>query len=151
MTPAALPAHLDLSATVHAVVPFHDADPAGVAWHGNYFKYFDLARCALLDQIGYDYREMVRGGHYWPVVETGVKYVRPLPYHAHIVVVARLIEWEFRLKISYEITVDGARAAVAHTTQVAVIAATGEMQIGSPDALRMRLHAWFMRHTGGAS
>ena len=38
-----LPIAIDLSASVDITVPFHDADPAGVAWHGNYFRYFDDA------------------------------------------------------------------------------------------------------------
>ena len=52
MSTADLPIRIDLQATVMLTVPFHDADPAGVAWHGNYFRYFDEARCAMLDRIG---------------------------------------------------------------------------------------------------
>jgi acyl-CoA thioester hydrolase len=141
-----LPQHIDLRATVQTVVPFHDADPAGMAWHGNHFKYLDLARCALLDQIGYDYRQMVQGGIYWPIIEAEIKYVRPLPYLAPITINARLLEWEYRLKIAYEILDSKSqRAAIANTTQVAVTAATGEMQIGAPAALVDRLRAWLAR------
>ena len=32
-------------------VPFHDVDVMRVAWHGHYVKYFEIARCALLDKI----------------------------------------------------------------------------------------------------
>ena len=34
-------------------IPFHDIDPMGVVWHGNYFRYFEIAREALLNQIDY--------------------------------------------------------------------------------------------------
>jgi acyl-CoA thioester hydrolase len=143
MTGPELPLLIDLSAAVETVVPFHDADPAGVAWHGNHFKYFDLARCALLAKIGYGYREMTQTGLVWPVISTEVKYIRPLPYHARIGVVAQLLEWEYRLKIGYVITdASGARAAVAHTVQVAVDAKNGEMQLGAPELLRRRLRAY---------
>jgi acyl-CoA thioester hydrolase len=141
-----LPIRIDLSASVDLTVPFHDADPVGVAWHGNYFRYFDHARCALLDKIGYSYRQMVESGYYWPVVKANVKYVRALPFDSRIVATARLLEWDYRLRIGYEIfDSDGRRATTGQTTQVAVSAATGEMHVGAPAALRDRLRAFLGR------
>ena len=40
------------TAEVELTIPFHDVDMMGVAWHGNYFRYFEVAREALLNQIG---------------------------------------------------------------------------------------------------
>ena len=37
--------------TVAIAVPFHDIDSIGIAWHGHYAKYFEIARCALLDEF----------------------------------------------------------------------------------------------------
>ena len=28
-------------------IPFFDLDPMNVVWHGNYIKYFEIARCNL--------------------------------------------------------------------------------------------------------
>ena len=129
-------------------MPFHDADPVGVAWHGNYFRYFDHARCALLDRIGYGYRQMLDSGFYWPIVKASVKYIRALPFDSRITATARLLEWDYRLKIGYEILDSaGRRATTGQTVQVAVSAATGEMHIGAPAALRDRLRA-YLRGTG---
>ena len=36
-------------------VPFHDVDTMHVVWHGHYLKYFEVARCKLLDQFNYNY------------------------------------------------------------------------------------------------
>ena len=36
---------------------FFDVDAMQVVWHGNYVKYLEIARCALLDKIGYGYKE----------------------------------------------------------------------------------------------
>lgn len=146
-----LPLVIDLSATVELVVPFHDADPAGVAWHGNYFRYFDDARCALLADLGYDYRQMSESGYYWPIVKAEVKYIRPLPYGSSVTVVARMLEWEYRLKIGYEI-LDAQKVLVttAHTIQVAVSMVTGEMSVGAPEPLRERLRAFLARQGGNA-
>ena len=143
MSTADLPLRIELVARVLLTVPFHDADPAGVAWHGNYFRYFDEARCALLDRIGYGYRQMMDSGLLWPIVQAEVKYVRPLPFDSRISVVARLVEWDYRLKIAYEVfDAEDRRTTTGHTVQVAVDALTGEMHVGAPEVLRERLRAY---------
>jgi acyl-CoA thioester hydrolase len=58
-----------LSAEVMQEVPFHDVDVMEVVWHGYYVKYFELARCALLRRIDYDYPQMRASGYAWPVAE----------------------------------------------------------------------------------
>ena len=40
-----------MHADVMIEVPFHDVDTMNVVWHGHYLKYFEIARCKLLDQI----------------------------------------------------------------------------------------------------
>ncbi len=41
-------------------MPFFDVDSMNVVWHGHYVKYLEVARCALLDQIGHNYNDMLR-------------------------------------------------------------------------------------------
>ena len=43
----------DLSHEIEVVPPFFDIDSMDIVWHGHYAKYFELARCALLDKFGY--------------------------------------------------------------------------------------------------
>ena len=57
-----------LKTSVDIQVQFYDLDPMDVVWHGNYVKYMETARCALLSKIQYDYTEMVKAGYAWPVV-----------------------------------------------------------------------------------
>ncbi|WP_164214157.1 acyl-CoA thioesterase, partial [Stenotrophomonas maltophilia] len=57
----------------------------------------------LLGRYNYDYPQMLESGYLWPVVDARVKYVRPLLFNQPLRVVARLVEWENRLKIDYEI------------------------------------------------
>ncbi len=51
------------TAEVELTIPFHDVDMMGVAWHGNYFRYFEVAREALLNQFNYGYRQMKESGY----------------------------------------------------------------------------------------
>jgi len=120
---------------------FHDCDPMNVVWHGNYFKYFEIARCALLQRFNYDYPQMLEGGHLWPVVDARVKYIRPLLFQQALRVRSQIVEWENRLKIQYEILDAGSGQVLtrAHTIQVAVDATTREMLYQSPAILFQRL------------
>lgn len=124
-------------------IPFHDADPMGVTWHGNYFRYLELARSALLNKIGYNFKEMDASGYVWPIVEAHLKYVKPTRFGQHLKVKATLEEYENRLKIAYSITDcgSGERVTKGHTIQVAVEKAGGEMCYCSPQILIDKVRA----------
>lgn len=109
-------------AEVEWIVPFHDLDPMEVVWHGNYPRYFEHARTALLQSFDYDYPQMRESGYAWPVIDMAVRYIRPLVYQQRITIRAELVEWENRLKIKYDIrdSATGERLTRGHTVQVAV-------------------------------
>ncbi|GKX55887.1 hypothetical protein SOASR030_19990 [Leminorella grimontii] len=129
------------SVDVEITVPFHDADAMGVVWHGNYFRYFEIAREALLKQFDYGYRQMKESGYVWPIIDTRVKYVSPLLFEQRIRVRARLTEYENRLRIDYVITdaESGKRTTKGYTIQVAVEEKSGEMCFVSPPILFEKL------------
>ena len=91
------------SVSTDFTVEFYDVDSMQIVWHGNYIKYFELGRCALLDEIGFGYIEMAQSGYAWPVVDVRVKYIRPLVFHQKARIEAALLEYENRLRISYRI------------------------------------------------
>ena len=39
-------------------VEFYDVDSMRIVWHGNYVKYMEASRCALLNKIGYNYNRL---------------------------------------------------------------------------------------------
>ncbi len=118
-------------------IQFYDLDPMNIVWHGNYVKYLEVARCALLDSIGYNYVEMKNSGYMWPVIEMNLRYMRSAQFGQKLRLRADLVEYENRLKIDYLITdaATGKRLNRASTTQVAVDIATGEMCFVSPAIL----------------
>ena len=123
---------------------FQDADPMGVIYHGNYFRFFEEARRVLMEQLQYNYIEMKDSGYMWPIIDTRVKYVKAIPFNHEIRVSARLTEWENRLRVDYQIhdAVTGVRMCKAHTTQVAVEIATEEMRFVSPKVLTDKIDYW---------
>ncbi len=123
-----------LTASIEVEVPFHDVDAMNVAWHGHYVKYFEIARCAVLRRFDYDYPQMQASGYLWPIVECHLKYIRPALYGKKLQVQATLLEYENRIKIGYRIRdiESGECLTKGYTTQVAVDAATHELQFVSP-------------------
>jgi acyl-CoA thioester hydrolase len=128
---------MSLIAEVEIEVPFFDMDPMQVVWHGHYLKYFEQARCALLRRIDYDYPAMQASGYLWPVVELHVKYVNAARYGQRLRATATLLEYENRLKLGYLVSDrdSGRRLTKGYSVQVAVLAATGELQLVSPRVL----------------
>ncbi|SFS18633.1 acyl-CoA thioester hydrolase [Dyella sp. OK004] len=133
-----------LSVDTDVLVPFFDVDSMDVVWHGHYVKYLEIARCALLDDIGHNYTQMKAAGYVWPVIDIQLRYVRAARFGQRLNVRAELIEWRNRLKVHYLISdaQTGERMTRASTIQVAVTTA-GELQLLSPqvftDAVEQRL------------
>ena len=120
---------------------FYDLDPMDVVWHGNYVRFFEDARCELLNKIGYNYEEMKDSGYTWPVVDLHIRYVRPITFGQEVIIQTDLVEYEFRLKIIYTIydKKSGECLCKGHTEQVAVDYETREMLLVSPAILLEKL------------
>ena len=124
--------------------PFFDVDAMQIVWHGHYVKYLEMARCAFLSAIQYDYREMGVQGFSWPIVQLHVKYVKPAVFGQKIRVDLAVVEIESCLRIDYTLVdvASGAKLTQASTTQVAVSLATGEMQFQTPDSWLNAIRAY---------
>lgn len=115
-------------------IPFHDIDMMQVAWHGHYVRYLEIARCALLDALDYNYPQMQASGFAWPVIDLRLRYAAPVLFAQRIAIEARLSEWENRLKIDYTIRDAHTRKRLtrAWSVQVAVGIEDREMRLESP-------------------
>jgi acyl-CoA thioester hydrolase len=120
---------------------FHDVDPMNVVWHGNYPRFMELGRVAVLDRIGYGYQAMVDSGFAWPIVDMGIKYAQPIKLLQRIEIEAGIVEWENRLKMNFEIfdAETGKRLTRAYSVQVAVDMTSEQMLWETPPILREKL------------
>lgn len=130
-----------ISAEVNIQIPFHDADALEVAWHGHYVKYFEIARCAALDKINYNYAQMKESGYAWPIIDLHIRYSQAAVFGQWIRVTATLKEWENRMVFEYLVSdaKTGGRLSRGETTQVAVDWAKKEMCFISPPVLFQKL------------
>lgn len=122
-------------------IPFYDVDSMLIAWHGHYVKYFEDARCALLDAIDYNYVAMGESGFAWPIVDLKIKYAKPLHFEQKIIVTATIADIEQGLLVNYIIRdkKTGKRLTRGSTRQVAVSLDTQEMQLCSPQILSEKI------------
>jgi len=130
-----------VSCEIEIEVPFFDIDLMEIVWHGHYAKYFELARCALLEKIDYNYMTMRASGYSWPVIDIRIRYAKPARINQKLRVQAQLIEWQNRLKINYQILdkETGMRLTRGYTSQVAVDLSNQEMCYECPAILWQKL------------
>ncbi|MCX6128260.1 MAG: thioesterase family protein [Proteobacteria bacterium] len=99
---------MTLSCEISWEVAFHDVDIMHIVWHGHYFKYFEMARTALMRQMQLDWPSLREAGIAMPVVDVAVQYRRSLRYGEKFWIEARIEEFNYpELRIDYKIRIDG--------------------------------------------
>lgn len=126
-----------ISAEIEKTVSFYDVDSMDIVWHGNYAKFLEDARCALLEKIEYDYDTMKKTGYGWPIVNMNIKYIKPCKFRQKLIIRANLIEYENCIKVKYEIVdaENGDKISKAETMQMAVDMSTMKSCFCSPKIL----------------
>ena len=61
-------------------VRYADTDQMGVAYYGNYLRWFEVGRAELMRALGATYRELEASGVRLPVVEARCRYLSPARY-----------------------------------------------------------------------
>lgn len=125
-------------------IPFYDVDAYRIVWHGNYPKYFEVARCQLLEEIGFPYEKMEEAGYFFPVIDLQVKYVKPIKFKQRVKVVCMPKQWENKLVIHYRIqdALTDEILTKAQSSQVAVKMPDEVTQFQSPRQLIDAVEAW---------
>ncbi len=84
---------------------YADTDRSQVVYHANYLRYFEFGRASLMRDAAYPYREIEESGFVYPIIELGVKFLRPLYYDDEMWVHTRPGEiGRVRLRFDYVIT-----------------------------------------------
>ncbi len=131
-------AHRGPSASVRSTVPFHDVDAMRIVWHGNYLKYFELARDALFSARGVDLYGFADGaGIVFPVIRTATRHSHPLCFGDAFECRATVVEARIKLVIEYELELEesGVVCATGSTEQVALSVPDHELQLRLPESL----------------
>lgn len=95
-------------------VRYHETDQMGIAWHGNYLSWFEVARTEWLRDQGMSYRRLEGEGVFLPVLRSVCNYAHAAHYDDVLVVRARLAAYNgVRLSFFYEIDREHDARAIA--------------------------------------
>ena len=128
-------AHGSMIEVLRVRVAFADTDAMGVAWHGNYLRWFEMARTEMLRHRELPYAAMVERGLHLPLIEALVRYRRPARYDDELaVLVAAARPGGVRLRVDYRVECGGALIAEGHTEH-AFTDAAGRVRRPPPDVV----------------
>lgn len=133
-----------MKAEIKIKVPFYDLDPMNIVWHGNYVKYMEEARCALFDNLNYDYTDMYNDGFMYPIAKMDMKFIKSANFGDELIVKCVLKELEPAIVIKYEIFSGEEKIFTANTMQIGVDVKTGETLYAAPEKLKKAVRSNFL-------
>lgn len=119
-------------------IEFFDVDSMDVMWHGNYVKYLESARCAMLDDIGCNYMAMRENGFCLPVIKLDIKYIKYIKFNQKIKIQIKVLDFDTILRLQYKIYdfASDELLSIANTAQVAVDIKSKETLFDLPAILK---------------
>lgn len=85
-------------------VRYAETDMMGVVYHGSYLPWLEIGRTTLLKEHGLPYRELEADGFLLPVLEVGLRYLRPAKYDDTVTVTTVLKDKPgLRIRMEYQL------------------------------------------------
>ena len=86
-------------------INYYETDKMGVVHHSNYIRFLEEARCRLLEEEGYPYRQIEEDGLMIPVLEVNCKYKYHVTAFDTIVIDVKIVDFDgIKLTVRYTIT-----------------------------------------------
>ena len=110
-----------LSITTSIRVRYQETDKMGIAYHGNYFTWMEVARIHLLDSIGCPYKDLEENGYFLPVIRCECDFKIPARFDDIVEIEVRLPKVEqLRINLDYTLSEGNSLLARAKTSHVFV-------------------------------
>jgi acyl-CoA thioester hydrolase len=89
--------------TTYRVI-YGDTDKMGIAYYGNYLRWFEIGRTEMIRSWGFPYKSLEDKGIFLPVSEAFCKFLAPAQYD-DILVVKTILDTELKagMKFDYEV------------------------------------------------
>ena len=117
-------------------VPYAHTDQMRFVYYANYLVYFEMARAAMLREVGLPYAELEKKGLFLPVVEAHCLYKAPAHFDDELQVVSRCTIEGLRLRVAYEVT-RGDKVIVTGYTVHVCLSAGGKVLRPAPELQRL--------------
>lgn len=120
-------------------VYYQDTDAYGIAWHGNYIKWYEQARCDLCDKLGFSLVELSENqGIIFPIVNINLRYKAPAKLYDDLIIESCVKEFS-RVKIVFEqITKNKENGVIYNIAEITAVATDleGKLIRKMPDTIR---------------
>lgn len=84
---------------------YYETDRMGVIHHSNYIRYFEEARTALMERLGFSYVQMEKGGVMSPVLDMHCEYRGAVRFGDTVDIAVTVTEYNgFRMRCAYRVT-----------------------------------------------
>lgn len=94
-----------ISTKISVRVRYGETDQMGVVYHGNYPSYFEVARVEFFRELGLPYKDLEDNGIMLPVVDLGIKYLKPAYYDELLHIETRIPEIPKSVRFRFEYTI----------------------------------------------
>ncbi len=118
-------------------VIYADTDAMGIAYYGNYLKWFEIGRSEWFRKTGTTYRELEQGGVHLPVVEAHCSYIRPA-FYDDVLTIGTTFSFAgpARLKFEYQIMRGDELITKGYTVHACL---NGERKVRKPPAFLLKI------------
>src|ERR671933_1853959 len=93
--------------TTQIRVIYGDTDQMGVVYYANYLRFFEGARGEWIRQLGLTYAQIEERGIYLPVLEVGVRYLKPARYDDVLEIHLRVSHTRVKVRFDYKVYREG--------------------------------------------
>ena len=129
------------SVCIEIEIPFVDIDAQRIVWHGNYLRYFELARTRLLIEAGVI--DAMKDGSWELVVsDSHCRHYRPLKFGERCTIHAWLEDVDYRLNVRYLIQKNGGEKVARGHTHLVTLDPEGKLQLVTPPGLLESISRW---------
>jgi acyl-CoA thioester hydrolase len=96
-------------------VRYGDTDQMGMAYYGNYLRWFEIGRAEMMRSLGSSYRAIEESGIQLPVVEARCRYLKPARYDDLIAVETGVLDTgRASVRFGYRIVNEASGELLAH-------------------------------------
>lgn len=117
-------------------VRYGDTDQMGMAYYGNYLRWFEIGRAEMMRSLGTSYREVEAQGIRLPVVEARCRYLKPARYDDLVAIETGVLELgRASVRFGYRIVSEASGELLAHGLTEHCFLGDGGRPVRAPDAL----------------
>ena len=117
-------------------VRYGDTDQMGMAYYGNYLRWFEIGRAEMMRSLGSSYRSIEEAGIQLPVVEARCRYLKPARYDDLIAVETGVLDvGRASVRFGYRIVNESSGELLAHGMTEHCFLGAGGRPVRAPETL----------------